>query len=161
MLKFRSRAFRWCMTHKADVIDDVTIQTTLFAFFQWFFGLPPTQMSTYDQKFGMKMIARTWRIFWNINWKKCWFSTKKFSKLPLCMSLFFGKITSKMRIRLIQSVNFITMFSDSNRPFLSEIKHFKVEIVFFYWNRPIFHRKWPILSWALNLIGIFDPFMNL
>ena len=27
------------------------------------FWVPPTQMTTYDQKFGMKMIARTWRIF--------------------------------------------------------------------------------------------------
>ena len=27
-------------------------------------------MTTYDQKFGMKMIARTWRIFWSINWVK-------------------------------------------------------------------------------------------
>ena len=51
------------MTRKADVIDDATKQMTLIAFFRMFFRVPPTQMSTYDQKFGMKMIARTWRIF--------------------------------------------------------------------------------------------------
>ena len=81
--KFRLRAFRWCMTYKADVIDDVTKQMGLIAFFLLFSSVPPTQTSTYDKKLGMKMIARTRQIFWNTNWKKCWFSTKKFSKSPL------------------------------------------------------------------------------
>ena len=58
------------MTHKADVIDDATKQMTLIAFFRMFFRVPPTQMSTYDQKFGMKMIARTWRLLLLINAKK-------------------------------------------------------------------------------------------
>ena len=42
-----SRAFRWCRTHKADVIDDVTKQMLFIAFFCCFLGFrlrkwPPT-----------------------------------------------------------------------------------------------------------------------
>ena len=47
------------MCDKADVIDDVTKQIGLIAFFRWFFSVSPTQMASYDQKFGMKMITRT------------------------------------------------------------------------------------------------------
>ena len=51
------------MTHKAEVIDDVTKQMWLIAFFRWFSSVPPTQMTTYDQKkIGMKMdqIGHLW-----------------------------------------------------------------------------------------------------
>ena len=82
----RSRVYRRYMTQKADVIDDATKQMWLIAFFRMFFRVPPTQMTTYDQKFGMKMIARTWRLLLFINAKKSWFSTNEFSKLPLRIS---------------------------------------------------------------------------
>ena len=34
------------------------------------FWVSPAQMTTYDQKFGMKMIAKAWRIFWFVNSQK-------------------------------------------------------------------------------------------
>ena len=41
------------------------------------------------KKLGMKMIARiAWRIFWSINKKKWWFSTKKLSKSPMLVIKF-------------------------------------------------------------------------
>ena len=58
---YDSYDWRPWLCHKTNVI---------YCVFRLFFEVPPTQMTTYDQKFGMKMIARTWRIFWSINWVK-------------------------------------------------------------------------------------------
>ena len=71
---------KWCRTHKADVIDDVTKQMLLIAFFCCFLGFrlrkwPPTTKGQVwkwsqenEESFGLKIK------------NKCWFSTKKYSK---------------------------------------------------------------------------------
>ena len=78
-------AFRWCITHKADVIDDVTKQMLFIAFYGCFFGFrlrkwPPTTESLvwkWSQNMENLLVHKL---------KKCWFSTEKFSKLPLRIS---------------------------------------------------------------------------
>ena len=68
---FRSRTFRWCLTHKADVIEDVTKQV----FFGSAYANDHLRLKVWfdhDRKDMENLLVD--------KLKKCWFSTKKFSK---------------------------------------------------------------------------------
>ena len=87
---FRSWAFRWCFTHKADKTD------VIYCVLRSFFGVPPAQMTAYEQKFGMETLMVH-------KWQKCWFSTNKFSKLPLRISCL---IITVMEVQIVLYDNF-------------------------------------------------------